>query len=401
MPVGNRKNILYRLTLPVFGLRCRWRGVSCEPGEGAASPARDLSRAVERVFRRHHVVGGCVQVIRGGTLAERYAAGYADLALREAVTPGTLFRTASVAKMACALLVMRLQTRGLLDVHEDISALWGAPIRNPQHPDTPIPLCSLLSHTSGLMDSPLYFQSFGRAVTVDEILADGACFTTREPGQRFQYSNFAAGLVGCLLERRFGVSLATLAQRELFDPLEARATFDLASLVGTPPASSYRVLPPSRRPAFDAPRRLRDARPILAPDPQRHYLLASGSLFLTAEALARLALPVVNGGHAARGVFLSLEAVSHMKTPSTAWPEPEVRMRHGMGLLEVDDRKVSKNRLYGHQGFAYGAVNGVFLDERGSGFASLNSGASEQRLGHLSLLNRDLIDLLLNGDGYA
>ena len=398
MPVGNRKNTLYRLALPVAGLRCRWRGVRAEPGEGDASPALDLSPAVERVFRRHHVVGGCVQVIRGGALAERYAAGYADLASRKAVTSATMFRTASVAKMACALLVMRLQTRGLLDVNEDISALWGAPIRNHGHPDTPIPLHSLLSHTSGLMDSPLYFRSFDHPVTVDDILSDGACFTGREPGQRFQYSNFAAGLVGCLLERRFGESLETLAQRELFRLLGARATFDLASLDSMPPASSYRVLPPSRRPVFDAASRLRDARPVLAPDPQSHYLLASGSLFLTAGALARLALPLMNGGLVGSAGFLSSQAVSQMKTPSTAWPEPEIRMRHGMGLLEVDDRKVSKSRLYGHQGFAYGAVNGIFWDEHGNGFASLNSGASEQRLGHLSLLNRDLINVLLGGE---
>ena len=66
-------------------------------------------------------------------------------------------------------------------------------------------------------------------------------------------------------------------------------------------------------------------------------------------------------------------------------------MRHGMGLLQLDDRRIFPRSLYGHQGFAYGAVNGVFVDEYGNGFASLNSGASEKRLGHLSCLNRYLI----------
>ena len=51
--------------------------------------------------------------------------------------------------------------------------------------------------------------------------------------------------------------------------------------------------------------------------------------------------------------------------------------------------------LHGHQGFAYGAVNGFFFDDKGNGFVSFNSGASEQRIGRLSLLNRDLIRVLL------
>ena len=75
------------------------------------------------------------------------------------------------------------------------------------------------------------------------------------------------------------------------------------------------------------------------------------------------------------------------------WPDRTVPMRHGMGLLKLEDSSVSPRPLWGHQGFAYGAVNGVFFDETGTGFVSLNSGASEQRTGHLACLNRDLIAL--------
>jgi len=392
MPVGTAKNLLYGLALPVLGTRCRWKGVHV-----AGETETDLSHPLERAFRRNRVVGGCVQVLRGGQPAECCYAGNATLSPLSPVTPDTAFRTASIAKMACALLVMRLQTLGRLTVNEDISAFWGDPIRNPNHPDTPIPLASLLSHTSGIVDSPLYFTSFHDTVTVRRILADGGCFSARKPFEKFRYSNFAAGLIGCLLEKRFGESLEALAQRELFAPLGVRATFDLSTLSPAVTADDYRVLPPSHGPAFSAAARIRSAAPLTAPDPQTHYLLASGGLFLTAEALARLALPLVNGGRLNGEPFLSPEAVSQMKTPVTDWPEPAVRMRHGMGLLELDDRAVCSRRLYGHQGFAYGAVNGVFFDEEGNGFASLNSGAGERRTGHLSCLNRELIAVCLPG----
>ena len=72
-------------------------------------------------------------------------------------------------------------------------------------------------------------------------------------------------------------------------------------------------------------------------------------------------------------------------------------MRHGMGLLSLDDAQVLNRPLWGHQGFAYGAVNGVFFDAEGNGFAALNSGAGEKRFGHLAAANRSLINALLAG----
>ncbi len=393
MPVGARKNRLYALALPVLGMRCRWRTVH----RSGDSPT-DLSASLQRVLKRHRVVGSCVQMMRGGNIAESYSVGLASLSPATPANVQTYFRTASVAKMVLALLVMRLQTLDLLNVQEDISDFWGAPIRNPFYSETPIPLASLLSHTSGIVDSPCYFRSYQTTVTVDEILADAGCFAPRKPLVSFQYSNFAAGLCGCLLEKRFGLSLEMLAQQYLFAPLHARATFDLSTLAGQTIADSYRVLPASRTPAFNARERLAVSMPLSVPDPQTHYLLGSGSLFLTAEALLRLTLPIWNGQTPDGSLFLSPDSLTQMKTPLTSWPQTDVRLRHGMGLLELSDPAVYPSCLYGHQGFAYGAVNGVFFTDSGDGFVSLNSGASEQRVGHLSCLNRDLIRVCLVGD---
>ncbi len=390
MPIGERKNALYGLALPLFGLRSRWKTVHLN-----VQTETDLSAPLAAALKRARAVGGCVQLVRKGTLAETYTFGFASLSPAVEVNSGTYFRTASIAKMACTLLVMRLQTLGLLDVNEDISAFWGTPIRNPFFPDMPIPLASLLSHTSGIVDSPLYYSSYQSPVSADDILADARSYSLRKPFETFRYSNFAAGLIGCLLEKRFGETLETLAQRKLFKPLGAQATFDLASLAGASLADDYRVLPPSRAPAFDAAQRVRSAVPLGAPDPLTHYLLASGGLFVTAEGLARLTLPLIHSGMYDGKPFLSPAAVEQMKTPVSSWPDPAVRMSHGMGLLTLNDPAVYSRKLYGHQGFAYGAVNGVFFNDDGDGFASLNSGASEQRTGHLSCLNRDLIRTIL------
>ena len=192
---------------------------------------------------------------------------------------------------------MRLQTLGKLSVEEDVSAFWGSPIRNPRHPDVPIPLGSLLSHTSGLIDTPRYFRSYRRESTADALLADPAAFSGGLPYERFRYSNFGAGLVGSLLERRFGLGIEELTQRELFGPLGVRATFDIRNAEIGKLADGYRVLPPGIRPTFDAKRRYRTSAPVGGPDPQRHFLLASGNLYIAAGDMARLCCVMIHGKH--------------------------------------------------------------------------------------------------------
>jgi len=384
MPVTARKNRLYAAALAVVGRRCRWKH--------AAGGDPETRKAVERVWKAHRAVGGCVQALRGGKPAETYTAGYAVLDPVKSVTPDTVFRTASIAKAVCALLVMRLQTQGKLSMEEDISAFWHETIRNPHHPDVEIPLGSLLSHTSGMVDSPLYFRSFAEDITADTLLRDGASFSDALPYGRFRYSNFAAGLIGSLLEARFQTSFEDLIQTELFRPLGVWATFDITKADAGNIADGYRVLPPGRKPTFDARARLRSSQPIGAPDPQRHFLLASGNLYITAGNMARLCLVMMNGGEG----FINGKSMQNLRTTGREGTAHWRGMRHGMGLFRLEDESVLPRPLYGHQGFAYGAVNGFFFDEKGDGFVSFNSGASEQRVGRLSLMNRDLIRVLLS-----
>ena len=378
MPAGNLKNTLYQLALPVLGLR--------SPIASVQGGSDDENARLCRLLRSQHAVGACIQRFEKGRLTECFTAGNARMEPNtQPVTAETVFRTASIAKMVTALLVFRLQTLGKLNVCEELSDFLGVPVQNPHYPQAPITLGMLLNHTSSIVDSPAYFASFQQPVPLTELLQNPASYSGSLPGLQFRYSNFAAGSIGCLLEKRFHQSFEQLAQENLFQPLGVQATFDLSTLKGKPVADSWRVLPRER--CFDAEKRMAAAISLDEPDPERHYLLASGSLFLTAEALAKLALVAWNGHDG----FLSPECLSLMQHPTVPWPRQEVCLRHGMGLLQLDDPAVVKRPLWGHQGFAYGAVNGVFFDEEGSGFVCLNSGVSEQRQGHLAVVNRDLI----------
>lgn len=380
MPVGTVKNLLYGLALPVLGQRPAWRA----PKGGAAA------QAVARALWRERCVGACVQRLERGALGECICVGYAALEpVKRPVAPDTIFRTASVAKMVTALLVFRLQTLGRLSVAEDVGDLLGRRVRNPHCPEAPITLGMLLSHTSGIVDSAAYFAAFGRGAPLSELLEDPRSYLPAVPGTTFRYSNLGAGMVASLLEKRFDVSFEALIERELLGPLGVTGTFDPSGLDAADVADSYRVLPASR--AFCAAQRIASAEPMKEPDPERRYLPAAGNLFITAPDLARLALVAWSGGDG----FLDARSLEEMRRPVAGWPEKAVNMRHGMGLLTLDDPGVCGRTLWGHQGFAYGAVNGVFFDGQGSGFVLLDSGCSERRTGHLAQVNRELIRICL------
>lgn len=393
MPSGSVKNNLYGVALRVAGKRCAWRGVR-EAGNGRDA-ADEQARRLARILRKGHVVGAGVQLFDSSGLTQGYAVGNARLQPSPVpVTSETVFRTASIAKLATAMLVFRLRTLGKLDVSEDVSDFLGYKLRNPLFPDTPVTLGMLMSHTSSLIDTPFYFSSFTTPVDLRALLTDPAVFSSAKPGERFSYSNFAAGMIGCLLELRMGQSFEALMQKHVFAPLSVRATFDIRKVAPDALADSYRVFPSAASPTFDSQRRFAASETIDHPNPDRHFLLAAGNLYITVSDMARLVMPIAAESDSTGG-FLDSACLRLMKTPAAQWPRQKVCMRHGMGLLVLDDHTISSQILYGHQGFAYGAVNGVFFDERGHGFVSLNSGASEQRDGHLSCLNRELIRLWL------
>ena len=67
-------------------------------------------------------------------------------------------------------------------------------------------------------------------------------------------------------------------------------------------------------------------------------------------------------------------------------------LSYGLGLLFVQDPRLSPHRFLGHQGLAYGCVDGAFWEEHtGRTMIFLNGGCSEGRVGMLTCSNRDLI----------
>lgn len=366
MPNGTVKNSLYRFLLPIVGKKSPWQ------------PSDDIGG----IYHHYHTVGACFQPLQKGQLGIARCYGLADLAQQTPVTANTWFRVASLTKTAMAFLVMRMQTLKLLDVHEDISALWHQKIRNPYFPQTPITLGMLLSHTSSICDSPSYYASYQENVPLSALLANPDSYLRCQPGSCFSYSNLAAGMVASLLEYRFQQSIEQLIQEYLLQPLAIQATFELSQLKDEPISDLWRVLP--ARCCYRAQVRQHAAAPIHAPNPEQHYLLAAGQLMITAPMMGKLCTLLFSPNG-----FLDENSLHCLQTPLLSWPNQRIPLHHAMGLFSM--KLPSGELLYGHQGLAYGAVNGLFFNQTGDGFVSLTAGASEQRIGHLCALHHALI----------
>jgi CubicO group peptidase (beta-lactamase class C family) len=164
-----------------------------------------------------------VLVARDGKILFQGAYGCADLEKKTLATPETQFRIGSITKQFTAAAVLRL-------VEEKKLALTDALARF--YPDFPrgqeITLHHLLTHTSGLhsyTDKPEFLGQVRAATEPGKLIAsfqnDKADFA---PGSGFHYNNSAYFLVGEIVAKVSGKSLADYLRETFFEPLGMKET---------------------------------------------------------------------------------------------------------------------------------------------------------------------------------
>lgn len=347
-----------------------------------------LARSIRRVLRRHRCVGASLCIFDANGPAGSLAFGEARRG-----TPArmdTVYRAASVSKFAAGLCVMKLREQGL-DIDLDVNLFLPFPLRHPQALDTPLTLRLLMTHLAGIRDGKTYSDGIVQGAPLSAILR-GDSFADHLPGTLWEYSNLGAGIVGSALEGATGTDFETVMQLSLFQPLGVSATFYPQKAAGFL-ADARRILPPNRRPNFDAAARQQKPLPPPGPDPEHHYNLAHGNLCLSAAGLARLGIAGMTPG------YLTRDSLADMRREAAPFGARASNLSQGLFTFILRDRGISPHPLYGHQGMAYGAVHGLFFDPiEKKGVALLTSGASEARRGVLADLNFDLLALLLGGN---
>src|SRR5438552_6269446 len=182
-----------------------------------------------------------------GRLAHTGTFGVRDRTSNAPVTAGTAFRIASMTKSFTALAILKLRDEGKLSLDDPVSK-WlpeFARMELPTRDTPPLRIRQLLSHSAGFPeDNPWGDQQLSASeADLTRWLGLGIPFST-PPGTRYEYSNYAFGLLGRVVTKAAGVPYEQYEQTEILSKLHMDgSTFSFADVPAARRAIGYRLKP--------------------------------------------------------------------------------------------------------------------------------------------------------------
>jgi CubicO group peptidase (beta-lactamase class C family) len=152
-----------------------------------------------------------------------------------------------MTKSFTVLAMLKLRDEGKLSLEDPVSK-WlpeFASMKLPTNDTAPLQIRQLLSHSAGFPeDNPWGDQQLSASDNdLTRWLRLGIPFST-PPGTRYEYSNYAFGLLGRIVTKASGVPYETYVQTEILNKLHMdSSTFDFSAVPETNRAIGYRLQP--------------------------------------------------------------------------------------------------------------------------------------------------------------
>jgi CubicO group peptidase (beta-lactamase class C family) len=196
-----------------------------------------------------HIPGLVWGIVVDNHLAHVGTFGVADLTSKTPISADTAFRIASMTKSFTALAILQLRDQGTLSLEDPVSR-WlpeFARMALPTRDSAPLTVRQLLSHSAGLPeDNPWGDRQLAASdADLTRWLERGIPFSTA-PGTRYEYSNYAYGLLGRIVARASGMPYETYVNQALLQKLHmSESTFEFSRVPAARRALGYRLLPDS------------------------------------------------------------------------------------------------------------------------------------------------------------
>ncbi len=313
-------------------------------------------------------------------------------------------RVASSSKLIVALGVMRLVEQGRIDLDADVSQWLGYALRNPAHPDMPITIRMLLSHTSSLQDAgEAYVIPLGS--TMQGAVADPKVFdAAHAPGTYFSYANLNFPVVASALEKATGQRFDRLIHGLVMEPLGLDACFNWTMCSDAKVARAVTLYRPNGSVALDDLAGGRPACPVFRRetdcDLDSYALGSNGALFspqggfrASVTDLAVIGQLLLNSGRHQDRQFLREESIETILRPvwtfdgSNGDTSDGFYCSYGLAAQRLpvggsgcnDDLFGNGRQVTGHAGEAYNLKSGLWIDrQRNVGIAYLAPNNPEQ-----------------------
>jgi CubicO group peptidase (beta-lactamase class C family) len=353
-----------------------------------------IDAAIQEVMEEYDCVGISAVVIQDGEVIYDKAFGYKDLDTKEPLSTSHMMRIASISKSFTATGLMKQVEKGIISLDDDISDLIGFKIRNPHHPEVPITLRMVLSHTASIRDQENYstLDHLNPAINGD----CAASFYEYKPGEGYNYSNLGLNLAGTILEKVTNVRFDQYVRDSIILPLGLEGGHNIDVLDSSRIASLYRRRNGEyvKSPAYGSVAHHLDnyimgySAPIFSP---------TGGVKISAQDLAQYMKMHMNYGELNGVRIMSEESAKTMQTP--VWMIQNIHEwedQYGLCLQEfvdyIDNPRYNTPGNYpvGHTGDAYGLRSIIIWSPAdGWGIAAMTNG--------YTIKDMDILQPLANG----
>jgi CubicO group peptidase (beta-lactamase class C family) len=219
------------------GVACAWLALNSTLALAAAESGDDAIAAVMAGAVKPSEPGCTVGVVQGGTLKHARAFGLADLERGRPLDTHSVFNLASVSKQFTAFALLLLEQDGKLKLDDPLAKF----VPELAASSRGVTLRHLVHHTGGLRDYIELLTMRGRGdadgATIHEAVQALARQTkpNEAPGVEYDYSNTGYFLLGVVIARVSGQTLAEFSRARIFEPLGMKNTSIVDSY---PPAGS-------------------------------------------------------------------------------------------------------------------------------------------------------------------
>jgi serine-type D-Ala-D-Ala carboxypeptidase/endopeptidase len=198
----------------------------------SAAAADDTRAILASRVETSKVVGIVAATIDGNAGHGREVISYGTVSkdAKEIPNADTIFEIGSITKVFTSLLLADMVERGEVTVDTPVKNLLPESVNLPSRNGRQITLLDLSMQVSGLPRLPENMKP----ADADNPYADydppklyeflSGYKLTRDPGEKYEYSNLGAGLLGHALARKAGLSYEELLRRRILEPLAMSST---------------------------------------------------------------------------------------------------------------------------------------------------------------------------------
>ena len=223
---------------------------------------QQLTNALEQSFNNSTIPGVAVAIVNKDKVLYHNAFGYADITNKKPYTTQTIHNIGSISKTFIGVALIQLVEAGQLDLDADINQYLPFSIIHPYHPNTPITLRQLSTHTASIQDRhlnyglrsyvsddnrrgnrkglPLIYKIQFKRMLKNQKLPLGEFlkkilskkgkwyrkknFYKHAPGTIEEYTNIGAALAAYIIEEVTGEKYADYVKNNILQPLNMNAT---------------------------------------------------------------------------------------------------------------------------------------------------------------------------------